>query len=356
MKQIESLLIIIFFVFQYQVFSQTIVRYPNNSLTPDIVNPNVTVSNITFGSGLTQVSCPNYIQISKFDQSSFQSAVNNGQYFEFTITPNSGYMLTVTRSVITHYATSVPSTSQRPLFEIRQYFNNTFTGTATNVERYGTNVCNWTGGNGLLWNQNYSTTGPILVRGAFYGPAPNFDVIFGNVVISGQIVLPVKLSSINAVSETDQNILTFTTASEVNNVGFDIERSSDGIEFQKIGWVDGHGSTTEEKHYIFHDKKPLFGMNYYRLKQIDYDGRFEYSHIVSIEHKSDGIYLYPNPATDILNIENLAYGKYLIKSIVGTIIGQGVLTDESRIDISHLPTGTYLFYPEMGHPLILKKL
>jgi Secretion system C-terminal sorting domain len=168
--------------------------------------------------------------------------------------------------------------------------------------------------------------------------------------------LPVGLSEIKVNNNKVQNIITFTTASEINNAGFDIERSSDGFDFQKIGWVDGHGSTSEEKHYTFIDTKPLPGMNYYRLRQMDYDGRFEYSHIVSVEKISDGVYLYPNPASDILNIQNAASGSYQIKSVFGTILGQGVLGDDSQIDISHFPQGTYLFYPESGKPLIFNKL
>jgi len=356
MKQIESILLIIFFSSHFSLIAQTIVRFPNNSLTPDIVHPNVTVSDITFGSGINQTSCSNYTQLSEFDQSDFQSAINNGQYFEFTITPNSGYTINVTQSIISHFASSVPLTSQRPIFEIRHYFNNIFTGTSGYVTRYGSNVCNWPGGGGLLWNTNYNTTGQILIRVAFYGPTPNFDVIFGNVVISGNMALPVKLSSILVLSKTNENIISFSTASEINNAGFDIERSSDGFDFQKIGWVDGHGSTTEEKHYTFTDTKPLLGMNYYRLRQVDFDGKYEYSGIVNVEHTSDDVYLYPNPATEILHIQNLTEGNYLIRSITGTIVGQGFLKGSNHIDISHIPSGTYLFYPESGSPLIFNKL
>lgn len=169
-------------------------------------------------------------------------------------------------------------------------------------------------------------------------------------------VLPIKLKSFKAVMGKGISNLSFTTASEINNAGFDIERSADGITFEKIGWVDGHGSTTEEIHYTFTDTKPLFGINYYRLRQMDYDGRFEYSKIVNVGYTSDDVYLYPNPATDILHIQNLTKGDYLIKSIAGIIMGQGILADDRKVDISHLPQGTYLFYPNSSRPLIFNKL
>lgn len=168
--------------------------------------------------------------------------------------------------------------------------------------------------------------------------------------------LPVKIKTFTADLNINLPLISFTTASEINNAGFDIERSSNGIDFEKIGWVDGHGSTTEEKHYTFVDTKPLLGMNYYRLRQVDYDGRFEYSNIVSVVMESDDVYLFPNPATDIINIQNATSGNYQIKSVFSMLIGQGILGSGSQIDISHLPSGTYLFYPESGEPLIFNKL
>lgn len=168
--------------------------------------------------------------------------------------------------------------------------------------------------------------------------------------------LPVKIKTFTADLNINLAFITFTTASEINNAGFDIERSSDGIDFQKIGWVEGNGSTTSEKHYSFIDTNPLLGINYYRLRQVDYDGRFEYSKIVSLMMKSDDVTIFPNPSSDILHIQNATRTSYFIKSVLGTIISQGVLTDDSRIDISNLPSGTYLFYPESGRPLIFNKL
>ena len=72
--------------------------------------------------------------------------------------------------------------------------------------------------------------------------------------------------------------------------------------------------------------------------------------------KSDDVTIFPNPASDILHIQNATSGSYLIKSVLGTIISQGDLTDDSRIDISKLPSGIYLFYPDSGRPLIFNKL
>ena len=72
--------------------------------------------------------------------------------------------------------------------------------------------------------------------------------------------------------------------------------------------------------------------------------------------KSDDVTIFPNPTSDILHIQNATNGRYLIKSIFGIIMGQGILGDEGNIDISNLPSGTYLFYPDSGRPLIFNKL
>lgn len=168
-------------------------------------------------------------------------------------------------------------------------------------------------------------------------------------------VLPIKLKSFNAFIKKSISNLSFTTVSEINNAGFDIERSADGITFEKISWVDGHGSTTEEKHYTFTDTKPLLGLNYYRLRQVDYDGRYEYSQIVNIENISKEQYLYPNPANETIHLINVS-GAYVIKSIDGTIFGQGVLIQNNPIDISYLPSGTFLLMVEQGKHLIFSKI
>ena len=77
--------------------------------------------------------------------------------------------------------------------------------------------------------------------------------------------------------------LTWETALEINNNGFEIEKSLDGFSFYTIGWVTGNGNSTVSHSYEFDDYKIELGETYYyRLKQVDYDGQFEYSNIVSV--------------------------------------------------------------------------
>ncbi|MGN7886849.1 leucine-rich repeat domain-containing protein [Dyadobacter sp. 22481] len=108
--------------------------------------------------------------------------------------------------------------------------------------------------------------------------------------------LPVTLVSFEGKSESNQTKLTWKTTSETNNKGFEIERSADARTFEKIGFVDGSGDTKDDQFYHFTDLSPL-ATCYYRLKQLDYDGKSEYSKIIKLK-RSDAVFkIYPNPAS-----------------------------------------------------------
>ncbi|MBK6498597.1 MAG: T9SS type A sorting domain-containing protein [Saprospiraceae bacterium] len=110
---------------------------------------------------------------------------------------------------------------------------------------------------------------------------------------------------------------------------------------QKVGWVNGNGNTSDEKHYTFTDTKPLLGMNYYRLRQIDFDGRFEYSHIVSVTFETDEVEIYPNPATDKLFILGGKKDRYVIYNFFGEIIKSFPISESTSLDIEDLNPGIY---------------
>lgn len=114
------------------------------------------------------------------------------------------------------------------------------------------------------------------------------------------IKLPVTLVSFQGKSENSQTKLTWKTTAETNNKGFEIERSADARTFEKIGFVDGSGDSKENQFYHFTDLNP-FTISYYRLKQLDYDGKFEYSRTIAVKGDYAGVRIYPNPAqTDLV--------------------------------------------------------
>jgi hypothetical protein len=96
-------------------------------------------------------------------------------------------------------------------------------------------------------------------------------------------VIPVELTSFTAVNNNDQVILNWSTATEINNQGFEVERKTGDREYQRIGFVTGHGTTTEIQNYSYVDSKIASGIHTYRLKQIDFDGSFEYSSEVDVD-------------------------------------------------------------------------
>ncbi len=118
-------------------------------------------------------------------------------------------------------------------------------------------------------------------------------------------VLPVEYVSFTAYGEQQGITLSWATASELNNDYFEIQRSVNGTDFQTIGRVDGHGTSYHTIQYSFTDTSPKDGVNYYRLKQYDFDGAFEYSQLVreffNLKPVVD-LKFFPNPASEKLNI------------------------------------------------------
>ncbi|MEP7169735.1 MAG: PKD domain-containing protein, partial [Bacteroidota bacterium] len=118
--------------------------------------------------------------------------------------------------------------------------------------------------------------------------------------------LPVELISFTGKAETDFNLLTWETASEKNNKEFEIEKSNTGDDFFKIGFVNGNGNSTATHAYKIEDHNIENNLHYYRLKQFDYNGNFNYSNVIAIKRESinsSGIdFIYPNPVNDQLNI------------------------------------------------------
>lgn len=164
--------------------------------------------------------------------------------------------------------------------------------------------------------------------------------------------LPIELTEFTAtLSNQNATILDWQTASETNNNGFDIEHSTDGLTWEKIGFVEGQNTADK---YSFIHPAPQRGVNYYRLKQIDLDGGFKYSEIVSVEvNRSNTISIYPNPTKDKINIigtENEPIGIKIYNS-TGILVAD-FTSHESEIDIAHLTNGLYIVSIQLDQQLI----
>ena len=144
---------------------------------------------------------------------------------------------------------------------------------------------------------SWGAIGALTTVAGFYAAIPNFF---------GGSVLPIELSTFTGKNEKAQNLLSWKTATETNNKGFDIETSKDGVHFQALEFVKGRGTTSETQNYTFTHRLAAkeSGILYYRLKQMDFDGQFEYSKIIVVrsEGKQNSIAVYPNPSNGLYTI------------------------------------------------------
>lgn len=152
------------------------------------------------------------------------------------------------------------------------------------------------------------TSGPLTGMGAFVINGIGASLTSFWVSMNYVAITPVELSSFTANLVNQEVHLNWTTATEVNNQGFEIERSSVEQSWEKIGYVPGFGTTTETKSYSFIDENVVTGSYTYRLKQIDFDGTFSYSEVVTVEvDLTPGNYElyqnYPNPFNPSTKIE-----------------------------------------------------
>jgi photosystem II stability/assembly factor-like uncharacterized protein len=122
---------------------------------------------------------------------------------------------------------------------------------------------------------------------------------YGHILKNNSDPVPVELTSFTASVSGNSVLLSWSTATEVNNSGFEIERSSDQKYWHTLGFINGNGTTAEKQEYYFTDINSLTGTTYYRLKQIDYNGQFEYSAVVAVQsdliHSFNLEQNYPNP-------------------------------------------------------------
>lgn len=169
-----------------------------------------------------------------------------------------------------------------------------------------------------------------------------------NVSVNITTTLNVSWLNFNAFKEAGGVVLNWTTGSEENNKGFEVERSADGIRWEKIGWVASlaaGGNSNESLYYRFTDNKPEAGTNFYRLKQIDLDGKYEYSRINSVIMDGRGLEFYPNPVKADLLITGLKDIKGIrLLNVHGQFIKPVNINEggAARVDMSGLPVGIYI--------------
>ena len=184
-----------------------------------------------------------------------------------------------------------------------------------------------------------------------------FDISNIDFILAGP--LAVTLTSFAGKKDRNTNLLIWETASESNNEGFEVERSHDGNRFEKIAFTKGHGTTNQTQNYSCADLKPINGINYYRLKQVDFDGRYKYSNVLTLINDDNmTIAVYPNPSTGIFSIvlaneANETDEAILIYNAFGQKIN--VQVNQNQLDLSGQPSGLYYLQTQNQVLKLIKK-
>jgi hypothetical protein len=194
---------------------------------------------------------------------------------------------------------------------------------------------------------NGTSTGPIAKRDGLIGFS---DFVVGQ---SGT-PLPVELLSFDAKIEGANVVASWVTATEINNAYFDVERSADGINFEKVGKKDGAGNSNVTLYYSFTDPAPLKGLSYYRLRQVDFDGQESLSEMVAVNFiENHMLSVFPNPtqeqaikyrfnstaeSTALFELID-ALGKTVLSNQIQIVKG---MNTSDLIDIRFIPDGVYV--------------
>lgn len=237
----------------------------------------------------------------------------------------------------------------------------------------------------MVWNntnQNWDSKGgaSFFDAGQAFGTLQSFgELTFSeNIVTLGSVTpsnpLPVELIAFTGKEQDDMVLLSWKTASEQNNDFFLVEHSVDGRVFTEIGKVFGAGTTTVLQLYGFEHARPSYPDNYYRLKQVDYDGAYEYSNVILVRMKkvlsnaSMDFVMYPNPTTDAqvsLEISELDFSKSLVLEVI-SLSGNKLISEEypagnfdQRINLNlgyGAKQGVYIVRLSQGEQVVVKKL
>jgi hypothetical protein len=166
-------------------------------------------------------------------------------------------------------------------------------------------------------------------------------------------LLPVQFVSFKAELQSDKVLVSWATAQEQNASHFDVERSTNGRDFTKIGQVKAAGNSNVLVNYSFADNNPVLGVSYYRLRQVDIDNRFVYTKTVIIrnEARSNAFSVWPNPVLDNVNVtlqsdknQNLSLrvvdynGRVVRSQVVNATRGVNQIT----VNMSTLTKGMYV--------------
>lgn len=225
---------------------------------------------------------------------------------------------------------------------------------------------NWHTTTGKLYNTVCNGNADIRVSGGWGYPCSYKGIAWPGVTCQSVSYavnnLPVELTSFRAKRNGAYVELNWSTSTEVDNEMFVLEHSTNGIDFNKVTEIEGAGNSIVDQYYSFLHENPSKGNNYYRLKQIDFDGDYEYSDVelIWIEGYAE-IIVYPNPTIGEINFKTetemniLSYGIY---NQFGKLVqqGQDISSDDSILIYSEIPNGNYFLELKTEQGTFIKRI
>jgi hypothetical protein len=198
----------------------------------------------------------------------------------------------------------------------------------------------------------YANVAEIRITFVAVGSKPEI-LGFSNITVAdiSANTLPVNLISYEIQKANNYAEISWKTASEQNNKSFVIYRSGDDKQFVKIGELDGNGTTNTANKYTFYDRDPLSGNNYYKLIQLDKNGKTTQlgEKALNFDISELSLKIYPNPTSDLVNINfgNKKYSKVTLSDISGKILNTVNITNSRNsinLNLSSYPRGMYLIH------------
>ena len=166
-----------------------------------------------------------------------------------------------------------------------------------------------------------------------------------DVLVEKQSSLPIRLMKFSAKRVEGKVLLEWQTASENNNCRFEVERSEDGSAYQMIGTVAGAINSSVTRYYQFTDQHPVTGKSYYRIRQVDCDGKSTLSNTVSLTNEVTTVSVYPNPVVNKLTIDRTTTiaARAAIYDLAGRMISFHELKEpRETLNVQNLLPGTYI--------------
>jgi hypothetical protein len=155
--------------------------------------------------------------------------------------------------------------------------------------------------------------------------------------------LPITLLDYSVASSKNKTLVKFSTATETDNDYFTVERSSDGRTFDAIGKVEGAGNSAVKQSYAFTDENPLPGVNYYRIKQTDYNGSYTYTEVKSVRHRISNSIVTPGKTDGILFVTSdlKSYDVVVYNTAGQEVQRNNSLSGDQNFSIENLQPGIY---------------